>query len=144
MSCFAIKTAKDEDDEKNILILGPDFPYETSESHLLHWQAATVVSFGKHYSLVLPTTPSLWHTKIDQRKPVCLAVSHTEVYVCANGGPSPQHYLPCLLEFKTGKILANRTLPIAAYTADWEIVVPGPGVQPRSILKYATVGHVNA
>src|SRR5665213_452969 len=79
-SCFALKTATTKDgDPSDILVLGPNFPYETKESMLLRWQPTTVVSFGKDYKIILPTKPSAWFLNGNIRAPVCLAVCEEDV-----------------------------------------------------------------
>jgi len=138
-SCYALKTEKAKDeDPSDILILGPDFPYEPKESMLLRWQATTVVSFGKSYSIILPTKPSEWFLDGNTRTPVCLAICGEDVYVCTNGGISPGHFFPCFVEVKTGKIIEKKLPGITAYTNQWKIALPG--VEVRTILEYSTKG----
>jgi len=135
-SCFAIKTDKAKDgDPSELLILGPDFPYDAKESLLLKWQPTTVVSFGKNFKIILPTNPSDWFLSGDTRTPVCLAVCDEEVYICTNGGQWPGPFFQCFVEVKTGKIVENRLPGISAFTNHWEIALPG--AELRTILKYS-------
>jgi hypothetical protein len=138
-SCFALKTEKTNDgDPSDILVLGPDFPYDAKESMLLRWQPTTVVSFGKDYKIVLPTKPSEWFLDGNVRTAVCLAVCDEDVYVCTNGGPSPNRFFQCFVEVKTGKIIENRLPGIVAYTNRWDIALPG--AELKTILRYSDEG----
>ena len=136
-SCYALKTEKTRDgDPSDILILGPEFPYDAKESALLKWQPTTVVSFGKSYQIILPTNPSAWFLNGDTRTAICLAVCGEDVYVCTNGGSSPGRFFQCFVDMKTGRIIENRLPGISAYTNQWKIALPG--VEVRTILDYSS------
>ena len=138
-SCFALKTQNTKDgDPSDILVLGPNYPYEAKESMLLRWQPTTVVSFDKDYKIILPTKPSAWFLNGNIRSAVCLAVCDEDVFVCTNGGTSPSHFFQCFVELKTGKIIENHLPGITAYTNHWEIALPGAELQ--TILKYSGEG----
>ena len=137
-SSVALKTGPLlEGDPSGLVLLGPTFPHEMKESFILPWQQTTVVSFGKSYSLILPTDPTSWFLSGDKRKPVCLAVSGSEVYVCTNGGISPVHFLQCFVELRTGKFIANCLPGIVAYTNHWKIVIPHTDASAHAIIKYS-------
>lgn len=134
-SFYALKT-QSTGDRSEMVLLGPTFIQEAPESILVSWQAVTVLSLGKDYSVLLPTDPGLWSLDGPNRTPVCLAVAGDSAYICANGGQPPHRYFPCFVEMKTGAIL-ERSLPsIAAFTNNWEIAILSPTQPPHSILKY--------
>jgi hypothetical protein len=136
-SCYAIKTsAPSSGDRSNMVLLGPTFPYGADESLLIPWQSSTVVTFGHDYSIVLPVNPTAWFLNGDRRKPVCLAVSGEEIYVCTNGGPAVDRFLQCFVNLKTGEIIENQLPSITAYTNAWEIVFSCAHLPPLTLLKY--------
>ncbi len=133
---YAIKTEKASNGDGNsLVVLGPTFPYPADESFLLPWQAANVVSYGKNFSIVLPTDPGAWIETGSTREPVCLAVHEGRALVCTNGGPSPSRFFQCYVELGTGKIVEGR-LSGAAYTNQWEIVALHSRLPPRTLLKF--------
>ena len=136
--CFALKTQKDTQsgDDEGLVILGPQFPYDAEESFLMPWRAATALSYGKDYTVVLPTKPSAWKTTGSTRAAVHLAIAEGEVFVCANGGLSPSDFYQAYVEMKTGRIIPKRLHATALFTNEWEIVIPGPDGRSRTLLKY--------
>jgi hypothetical protein len=134
---YALKTTKPSNDGRSeMVLLGPTFFREVAESFLLAWQPATVVSFGKAYSIVLSADPASWSPTGPSRKPVCLAIAGESTYICANGGSSPQHYFPCFVDVKTGAVIEKQLPDSAAFTNTWEIAVLGADHPPLRILKY--------
>lgn len=86
-SCFALKTAKLANSDRNcIVLLGPHFPYESEESHLLSWDSVTVISYGRDYSILLPDNPDSWFMSGSLRNSVCIAIHDESAFVCTNGG----------------------------------------------------------
>lgn len=136
-SCFALKTEKPANHDNCLMaMLGPSFPYEINEAFLLPWEATTVISFGKNYSLILPSDPQAWFVSGNTRNPVCLAVSGEEVYLCMNAGHSPQRYLGWFVELKSGRLIEGKLPGIMAYTGTWEMALLNAKLPPRTILKY--------
>jgi hypothetical protein len=135
--CFALKTEKSANgDRSSMVVLGPRFPYDTNESVILDGDAVTVISYGKHYSILLSDDPDAWFLGGNLRNPVCVAVHEQNVYVCTNGGPSSTRFFQCFVEFSTGKIIEGRLPIYAAYTNDWEIAIPQHKLLSRAVLKY--------
>jgi len=124
-------------DRSNLLVLlGPAFPLGANEAFLLPWQPATVLSFGKAFSVLLPTDPAAWSANGPSRDPVCLAVCDDKTYVCVNGGLSPQHFFQCYVDLATGDIVEGRLPASAMFTGHWEIALVGPDHPPRPFVKY--------
>jgi hypothetical protein len=136
-SLLAMKTAVPASrDRNNLVLLGPEFPHGAYEAFLLPWQPATVVSFSKDFSVLLPTDPSAWTTNGTSRDPVCLALCEEKIYICANGGGSPQHFFQCFVELGTGAIVEGRLRGSPVYTGRWELALLSPNHPPRSFVKY--------
>lgn len=134
---YALKTAKTADrDQNEMVLLGPTFLQESAESYLLPWQPATVLSFGKACSILLPTDPAAWSTVGPSPIPVCLAVSGDKTYLCTNGAESPRRYFPCFVDTSTGEVIERRLPGTAVYTNTWELAILGANHPPRTILKY--------
>ena len=134
---YALKTQQPASGDRSAMVLlGPSFIQDIEESFLVPWQPATVLSFGRNFSVLPSLDPTSWSLAGSTRRPVFLAVADENVYICTNGGPSPQHYLPCFVEVKTGAIIEGRLPGSAAFTATWEIALLSTKHPPRSILKY--------
>ncbi len=135
--CYAIKTAKSPNrDRSDMVLLGPGFSTEVPNATLLSWQPATVAVMGRDLTLVLATDPSKWFTDGDRRAPVCLAVCGEDVFVCANGGPTPQRYLACYINLRTGDIVEGRLPSIAAFTRSWRLAAPTGDGSSMTLLEY--------
>ncbi len=135
-ACYAFKTAPSSNgDSSGMVLVGPTFYQNVAESFISPRQPATVLSFGKDYSILLPTEPTAWSAAGPSRIPVCLAIAGTDAFICANGY-SPQNYLSCYVNVKTGAILEKRPPGSIAFTNSWEIALLGATHPPRSILKY--------
>jgi hypothetical protein len=74
--------------------------------------------------------------RAERRKPVCIVLSDNELYICANGGKSPQQEYPCFIHVQTGKIIESRLPGIALYTHDRQITVPGQGDTDFTVIKF--------
>ena len=70
----------------------------------------------------------------NKRKPVCLAVAGDDVFICTNGGTSPEHYFSCFVHVKTGAIVERSLAGTSVYTNRWEIAVLGSDHPPLTIL----------
>lgn len=137
---YALKTQQPASgDRSTMVLLGPSFIQNVAESFLVPWQPVTVLSFGKGFSILPSLDPASWSSTGPSRTPVCLAVAGENIYICTNGGPSPQHYFPCFVDLNTGAILEQRLPSSAAFTNTWEIAVLDANHPPRSILKYPPV-----
>jgi len=137
LSMLAIKTAVPVNaDRNNLVLLGPQFPHGANEAFLLPWQPTTVASFGKSFSVLLPTDPADWNQNGPSRDPICLAVCEDKTYVCVNGGASPQHFFQCFVELATGAIVEGRLKGSTTYTGRWEIALLSPNHPPRLFVRY--------
>jgi hypothetical protein len=113
---YALKTQQPATgDRSTMVLLGPSFIQAVAESFLV---------------------PAAWSPSGPSRTPVCLAIADENVYICTNGGHSPQHYFPCFVDVKTGAIVEGRLPGSVAFTSSWEIAVLAAHHPPRSILKY--------
>ena len=134
---YAIKTQKPSSGDRNeMVLLGPKFVHDVTESFLVAWAPVTVLSFGKTFTIVLPNDPASWSVTGPSREPLCLAISGDSTYICTNGGDSPQRYFPCFVDVKTGAIIERRLPEVAAFTNTWEIAALGADHLPRAILKF--------
>jgi len=142
-SFYALKTQQFPSDDRNgMVLLGPSFIQGVAESFLIPWQPVTVLALRKSFSILLPLDSALWSSRGPSRTAVCLAVAGEDIYICTNGGPSPQHYFPCFVDVKTGAIVERRLQGSAAFTNNWEIVMLAENHPPRSILKYPLLNSV--
>jgi hypothetical protein len=59
-------------DRSTMVTLGPSLLLNSAESFLLPWQAVTVLSLGKNFSILLPTEVSAWSAMGPNRMPFVL------------------------------------------------------------------------
>src|ERR1700675_185082 len=137
---YALKTQTPTKGPRTALVmLGPSFVDDVKESFLLSWEIGTVLSLGKNFSILLPTDAAEWSWSGERRTPVWLGLAGDNVFICANGGVSPDHYFPCFVNMKTGEIV-ERSLPgTSVYTNAWSIEVLATNHPPLTILKYPLV-----
>jgi hypothetical protein len=134
---YALKTQQPPNGDRSTMVtLGPSLLLNSSESFLLPWQAATVMSLGKNFSILLPTEVSAWSAMGPNRTPVCLAVAEETAFICTNGGAGPNQYFACFVDVKTGAIREARLQSAAIFTNSWQIAVLGANHPPRTILKF--------
>jgi hypothetical protein len=133
---YALKAQQQSPGSQNeMVVLGPNF-MDGGGPYLLGWQATTVLSFGRDFSILLSSNPAQWFGKPGDRSQVWLAVGEERTFVCANGGTSAEHYVPCLVDIDTGEILQRQSPGHVLYTNVWEIAVRHPNQSPLSVLKY--------
>jgi hypothetical protein len=136
-SFYALRTDQPIEEGSNTLVLlGPIFLQDFSESFLVPWRPRSVLSFGKELSVLPSLDSATWSVAGPSRTPVCLAVSAGDPYICTNGGPSPQHYLPCFVNIRTGAIVESRLPGPAAFTSCWEIAALSDRHAPLTVLKF--------
>lgn len=134
---YALKTQElPNEGRSGMVLLGPKFIEGVRESLLLSWQPATVLSLGKNFSILPSLDPAAWTNSEQGRVPVWLAVADENIYICANGSPSPSRFYPCFVEVNTGAVIERQLPGIATFTNAWEIVVAATNFPPRSVLKY--------
>jgi hypothetical protein len=133
---YALKARQKSPGARNeMVVLGPNF-MEGGGPYLLGWQATTVLSFGKDFSILLSSNPSEWVGRPGDRSQVWLAIGEEKTFICANGGTSSEHYVACLVDIETGEILERQSPGHVLYTNVWEIAALGSSHPPRTILKY--------
>jgi len=133
---FALKAKQKNAGARNeMAVLGPNF-LDGGGPFLLGWQATTVLSFGKYLSILLPSDPSAWSGVPGNPSQVSLAVGEQKKFIRVNGGSSPNHYVPCLVDIETGEILERQSPGHIIYTNVWEIAAVSSSHPPRTILKY--------
>jgi hypothetical protein len=96
----------------------------------------TALSFGKDYSILLPTDAASWSMHGPNRHPVCLAVAEGKPYICTNGGPSPSHFFQCFVDIETGAVIERALSGHPVFTNTWEIAISRDYQPPQSIIKY--------
>jgi hypothetical protein len=134
---YALKTQQPSSgDRSQFVVLGPTFPERFTEAFLLPWAATTALSFGKEYSILLPTNAASWSSNGPNREPVCLAIAEDKPYVCVNGGPSPSNFFQCFVDMETGAIIERNLPGHPVFTNTWEIAISQDHQRPRSIVKY--------
>lgn len=132
---YALKTIYQKDaDAAQMVVLGPTFLAGANESFLLNWQASTVLSYGKNFSVMPSADPEDWFENGDRRTPVCLAISDNQPYICTNGGHSPRMYSSRYVNIATGSIESG--LSNAVFTTNWRIEVAVPDRSPQVLIKF--------
>jgi hypothetical protein len=130
---YALKVS---DARATMVMLGLSFLEDARESFLLPWDAGMVLSLSEDFSILLPTEATAWSWSGSRRTPVWLGLAGDDVFICTNGGMSPQQYFPCFVNVKTGAVV-DRPLPATSvYTNHCEIAVLGANHLPRTILKF--------
>lgn len=123
-------------DQGMMVTLGPSFTEGGAESRLVRWEAVTVLSLGKEFSILLSADPAAWSTRGPGRSPVCLAIADDRAFICTNASPSPNQYFPYFVDVETGALFERAPPGIVAFTNAWEIAFLGAERPPRTILKY--------
>lgn len=122
--------------QAGLVLLGPSFIDNLTESFLVSWQPATVLSLGRNFAVLPGLDPASWSTTGPSRVPVCLAVAGSDMYVCTNGASSPRHYQPFYVDIRSGAVLTSPLPSMTAYTNSWEIITVCESHPPRSVLRY--------
>lgn len=137
-SCMALKVADPANDgDKLILPLGPTFPAGISGPTLMSPQDMTVVSFGKDYTLKLPTEATGWVVSEPAPNLHCFVVNERGVYARANFAPPGKSFRWCFVEIGSGSILSKESSYIVpasprAYAIEWALVTDE--AEPRAIV----------
>ena len=133
---YALKTLPLESGDRSMMaLLGPSFTQEPRESLLVSWQATTVLSVGKEFSILPSLDAASWSSQGPSRAPVCLAVAEGETYICANASPLAQRYLPHFINVKTGAIRASCPR-LAVFSSTWAITTLSGKHRPRLLIRY--------
>jgi hypothetical protein len=135
-STYALKVRRQGDGDRNrMVVLGPSF-LDAGGPFLLGWQDTTVLSVGKNCSILVSAGVTAWTPRPLNRSQVWLAISEEKTFICANGGPSPQHYVACFVDVATGEVMEGGIRGSVLFTNTWEIAALGANHPPRTILKY--------
>jgi hypothetical protein len=134
LKSYALKT-EPRGDRSGMVMLGPTFFRNIQESFLVSWQPATVLCFGRDFSIFPSTDPADWALNGNTRSPVCLAVAGEQIFICTNGGSSPQDHHPSYVNVDNGEIIDGH-LPSAVFTRSWRLSVLGDQHPPCVLLSY--------
>ncbi len=129
---YAIKTQRGSEQlHESMVILGPFFGPD-DKPFLLPYDDAHVVSYGKEF-LVLP---QMWGAVEDAKQPTCLALRDNEVFVCANGGPTKERYMPVFVSMEKGTVSYRHLEGAVAFTRTWRLAVARAGMKPLTLLEF--------
>ncbi len=122
-----------------VVPLGPFFPDGLNCPSLIGEPAATVLSYGKEYTLQLPTRPEGWSITAPAPETHCMVLTEEGAFVRANFGPQGQGYRPCYIAMATGTIVQHGMAYVEprghkAYALEWELLTRE--AEPRRILAY--------
>jgi hypothetical protein len=137
-SFVALKVQKPDGD---ILVvpIGPRFPGGFEDPSLIDAPAATVLSFGKEYTLQLPTRPESWSFETPGPQTHCIVLTAEGAFLRVNFGLQGQGFRPCYIAMATGTIVQHRMEYIAppglkGFVLEWELLTNE--AEPRRILAY--------
>jgi hypothetical protein len=143
-SCVAMKVVDPTSDGDILMLpLGPMYPAGVTCPSLMHSPAATVISFGKEYTLRLPCRASGWLASPPPFDKHGIAVTEKGAYVRANRLPAENEFHACYVDMATGAVHVSgggrfqQFAPpprISAFAIEWEIVTVEK--EPRVILAY--------
>ena len=125
--------------DKLILPLGPPFPPGAVGPTLMAERNATVISFGKDYTLQLPVGPDGWTGTEPPPATSCVVLAGEGVYLRANFARQGHEFQGCYVELRTGRILSGahayrRPPGIRAYAVKWSLLTNEK--EPRVILSH--------
>ena len=140
--CIAMKV-RDPDGDELIVPLGPVLPDGLPHPSLITAPAATVISFGKDFTLRLPSRPGAWRLAEPTPDIHCLVVTEQGVYVRANFVPGQGKYQPCYIDMAAGAVVTDGRGAFQSYVPppghkgfaiEWEILTAE--AEPRLIFTY--------
>lgn len=140
---FVALKVKAPDGDMMFVPMGPRFPDGLAYPRLLDEPRGIVISFGKGYTLHLPTRPESWRSEEPSPETHCIVVADDGLHVRANFIPPSEGYKPCYIALQTGTIVtavSGRMQPYVAprghmsFALEWELVTQEP--EPRRILAY--------
>ena len=127
------------DGDRLVVIIGADFPQGMKYPSLMTPSATTVISFGKDYTLRLPSRVKGWVTAEPPDNVNCLVLADDgRLFLRANYGPL-EEFRPCYIDMDSGEIQTDRdarryVVPagIRAFAVEWDLLTIEK--EPRSIL----------
>jgi hypothetical protein len=143
-ACVAMKVIDPTGDgEMLMVLLGPVFPDGLTHPSLVSAPSATVISFGKEYTLRLPSHAEGWRASPPAPETHCIVVTERGAYVRANFVAAQGLFQPCYLDMGTGIVVTTGTGRLQnfspppghlSFASEWEILTTEK--EPRSILTY--------
>lgn len=137
---FALKTGafRSGTQATTMVCLGPGFPDGVQGPSILECHAPAVLSFGRGFSVFLPTDPAAWDTELQLGAggpSGQVAMVGESAYVFATMGQWGQRTTYYFVDLRTGEPLQG--LPgRPLYTSRWEIAIVKPHHPPRVLLSY--------
>src|ERR1035437_3469950 len=96
------------DGDKLVAILGPQFPEGMTRPSLVAPPGTTVISFGKEYTLRLPSQVTGWVVTVPSDDVACIVVTEPgTVFIRANYA-GLHEFRPCYIDVATGEIQTDR------------------------------------
>ena len=134
-SVYALKTLpRQQGDRAQMLLLGPTVKGGAG-AQLYEWQAATVLTLGRNFAILLPTEACVWAPRPGHPAQVWLALAEDRIFIYANLGPSPQYFVAGFVDIRTGQIVEHFQ-DSALFTNTWEIAVVDTHHPPRTVVKF--------
>ena len=105
-ACIAMKV-REPDEAELMVALGPVLPDGLAHPSLITASAATVISFGKDFTLRLPSRAGAWRSVEPSPEIHCLVVTDQGVYVRANFVRREGRYKPCYIDMAAGLVVTD-------------------------------------
>lgn len=137
--CVALCVDNPSDNDKLMVPIGPNLPSHIKGPSLLEGSRATVISFGKNFSVRLPVEPDSWMDSEPSNNAPTLAVTDEGgIYLRAQFAGFGSQPVYCFVNIADGAICSNGnsyTSPkgIKAYAIAWEFITTE--ATPRVIVK---------
>jgi len=131
------------------VVVGPSFPVGPARPMLYNPSQTTVVSFGKDYTIRLPSSADGWRTNEPPAEADFIVVTDAGgVFLRANFR-APAAFSPCYVDMSSGEILCNKAgrqyiepREIKAFALAWELLTNEQ--KPRPIFSYPIVGLIQS
>jgi hypothetical protein len=128
------------DGDRVAVIIGPVFPQGTTRPTIVTPPGTTVISFGKNYTLRLPSQVKGWLTTEPSDDVNCIVVTDQGTFIRANYGALDE-FRSCYIDMESGEIQTDKNarayivpLGIRAFAIEWELLTAEKDM--RSILSY--------
>ena len=132
-----------DENRKLILPLGPRLPAGMASPTLVDDPGTTVVSFGRAFTVRLPTDPEAWQDQEPDAAVTPMVLTGNSLFLRCNCDTRVGVFRPCFVDLGDGRIVVQGvgrpgqfSAPpgIRAYALRWELVTTEP--KPRMILAY--------
>lgn len=137
--CVALCVESTTDKDKLMVPIGPNLPSHIKGPSLLEGSRATVISFGKNFSVRLPVEPDSWlDSEPGHDTPTLAVTDEGGIYLRAQFTGFGTQPVYCFVNIADGTICSNAhsyTQPkgIKAYATAWELITTE--ATPRLIVK---------